>query len=244
MRTVSSREGEIAYGDLIEPLEETIENPPQPPIDPPSPDRSQTDPIANRTLPRRTYHKLLLLSVESSHRLQDVPLAYQGPMKAINESREYAQHEETAKQQGKDWANENLVPLLPEEDDVEDIVALKASEISNIVDRHDLWVPDDYYEAMTKARIWKPAMDTEIRRMEERDVWRVVPKEPWMHVIDTRWTFDKKLDRDTAELIKRRARLVVKGFTQIKGLHYYDSFAAVVQYESLRMFFAIVAAHA
>ncbi len=37
---------------------------------------------------------------------------------------------------------------------------------------------------------------------------------------------------------------MVKGFTQIKGLHYYDSFAAVVRYESLRMFFAIVAAHA
>lgn len=97
---------------------------------------------------------------------------------------------------------------------------------------------------MTKARIWKPAMDAEIRCMEERDVWRVIPKEPWMHVIDTRWTFDKKLDRDTAELIKHCARLVVKGFTQIKGLHYYDLFAAIVWYESLRMFFAIVAAHA
>ncbi len=92
------------------------------------------------------------------------------PTKAINKSREYAQCKETAKQQGKDWANENLVLLLPEEDNIEDIVALKASEISNIVDRHDLWVPDDYYEAMTKARIWKPAMDAEIRCMEEREV--------------------------------------------------------------------------
>lgn len=36
---------------------------------------------------------------------------------------------------------------------------------------------------------------------------------------------------------------MVKGFTQIKGIHYYNSFAAVVCYESLRMFFAIVAAH-
>ncbi len=34
----------------------------------------------------------------------------------------------------------------------------------------------------------------------------------------------------------------MKGFTQIKGLHYFESFAAVVRYESLRMFFAIVAA--
>ncbi len=69
----------------------------------------------------------------------------------------------SAKQQGKDWANDNLVPLLPDEDDVEDIVALKASKISNIVDRHNLWVPDDYHEATTKAKILKPAMDAEIR---------------------------------------------------------------------------------
>ncbi len=150
----------------------------------------------------------------------------------------------TAKQQGKDWANDNFIPLLPDKDDVEDIVALKASEISNIIDRHDLWVPDDYYKAMMKARIWKPAMDAEIRCMEERDVWRVIPKEPWMRVIDTRWMFDKKLQGDTAELIKCPARLIVKGFTQIKGLYYYDSFAAIVRYESLRMFFTIVAAHA
>ncbi len=65
-----------------------------------------------------------------------------------------------------------------------------------------MWVPDNYNEAMTKARIWKPAMDAEIHRMEERDVWRVVPKEPWMHVINTHWTFGKKLDGNTAELLK------------------------------------------
>ncbi len=35
----------------------------------------------------------------------------------------------------------------------------------------------------------------------------------------------------------------MKGFTQIKGIHYYDSFAAVVQYKSIQMFFAIIATH-
>ncbi len=35
---------------------------------------------------------------------------------------------------------------------------------------------------------------------------------------------------------------MVKGFNQIKGLHYFESFAVVIQYESLQMFFAIVAA--
>ncbi len=196
-RTVSLREGEIAYEELIEPLTETIEDHPQPPIDPTDHDRdqpnqmptapAQAQPIQPRTIPN-----------PPSKRPSRIPK----PTRALTESKEYAQREELAKRQGKDWANNNAVPLLAEEDNVEDIVALKASEISNIVDRHDLWVPDDYHQAMTKAKIWRPAMDAEIWRMEERDVWRVIPREPWMQVIDTRWTFDKKLDGDTAELLK------------------------------------------
>ncbi|SJL14141.1 uncharacterized protein ARMOST_17596 [Armillaria ostoyae] len=236
-RTVSLREGEIAYEDLIEPLTETIENHSQPPIDPPSPDRDQ--PVQLPTAPIQAPPTQPRVNPLPAKRPSRIPK----PTRALLESKEYAKREEEAKRKGNNWANDNTVPLLADEDDVEDIVALKASEISNIVDRHDMWVPDDYHQAMTKAKIWRPAMDAEIRRMEERDVWRVVPREPWMQVIDTRWTFDKKLDGDTAELLKRRARLVVKGFTQIKGLHYYDSFAAVVRYESLRMFFAVVAAH-
>ncbi len=64
-----------------------------------------------------------------------------------------------------------------------------------------------------------------------------------MQVINTHWTFDKKLDGDTAKLLKHYVRLIVKGFTQIKRLHYYDSFVTVVRYKSLWMFFTVVAAH-
>ncbi len=63
-----------------------------------------------------------------------------------------------------------------------------------------------------------------------------------MRTINTRWVYNTKIDGSTAELLRCRAWLVVKGFTQIKGLHYFEFFAAVVQYESLRMFFTIIAA--
>ncbi len=133
--------------------------------------------------------------------------------------------------------------LVEKEDDVEDIIAMKTSEIMNIMDRQDMWVPDNFEQALTKPKIWGPAMDAKIHCMEKRDVWRVVPYEPWMKVIDNHWIFNNKVDGDTGDLLKCQACLVVKGFTQIKGLHYYDSFAAVVCYESLHMFFAIIAAH-
>ncbi len=157
--TVSSCEGEIAYEDLIEPLTETIKNHSQPLIDPPNPDQS---PLQLPTIPAipvqapPTQPQVIPPPIQHSSRIPK-------PTKALHKSKEYSKREESAKQQGKDWANNNLVPLLPDEDNVEDIVALKVSEISNIIDRHDLWVPDNYHKAMTKAKIWKPAMDAEIR---------------------------------------------------------------------------------
>ncbi len=65
--------------------------------------------------------------------------------------------------------NDNVVPLLMDfdDDDPEDVIALKASELTDIPDRHDLWVPENYHEAITKQNLWEPPMDEEIQCMEE-----------------------------------------------------------------------------
>ncbi len=160
------------------------------------------------------------------------PTCVPKPSRAQVESSEYLKCEENAREAGKDWANDLEFPLVPDDEDPEDIIALKASEICNLPEPENKWTPSHYAEAMMKPDLWVPAMDAEIHRMEERDVWEVIPREPWMKLIDTWWVFNIKLD----------ARLVVKGFNQIKGLHYFESFAVVIQYESLQMFFAIVAA--
>ncbi len=164
------------------------------------------------------------------------------PSHAQVKSSEYLKCEENAREAGKYWANDLEFLLVPDNEDPEDIIVLKASEISNLPEPENKWTPSHYGEAMMKPDLWVPAMDAEIWRMEERDVQEVIPREPWMKMIDTRWVFDIKLDGDLGSLLKRQARLVVKGFSQIKALHYFKSFVVVVRYESLRMFFAIVAA--
>jgi hypothetical protein len=59
--------------------------------------------------------------------------------------------------------------------------------------------------------------------------------------IKTKWVFNLKLNRE-GKLIRRRAKGVMKGFTQKLGKHYFESFAAVVRYDSVRMLFTIIAA--
>ncbi len=162
--TVSLCEREIAYEELIVPLTEMIEDHPQPLINPTDHDHDQPNQMPTTPAQAQPIQPCIIPNPPLKH-----PSHIPKPTRALTESKEYAQCEELAKQQGKDWAN-NTVPLLAEEDNIEDIVALKASEISNIIDKHDLWVPDDYHQAMIKAKIWRPAMDVKIQCMEERDI--------------------------------------------------------------------------
>ncbi len=113
------------------------------------------------------------------------PTCVPKPSRAQVESSEYLKCEENAREAGKDWANDLEFPLVPDDEDPEDIIALKASEICNLPEPENKWTPSHYAEAMMKPDLWVPAMDAEIHRMEEQDVWEVIPREPWMKLIDT-----------------------------------------------------------
>ncbi len=89
------------------------------------------------------------------------------PTQAIQESTEYLKCEANAQAQGKNWAHNIDMPLVEEEDNVEDIIAMKTSEIMSIVDRQDMWVPDNYEQALTKLKIWGPARGAKICHMEK-----------------------------------------------------------------------------
>jgi hypothetical protein len=84
-------------------------------------------------------------------------------------------------------------------------------------------------------------MVREIQRWDDREVVTPVPRPENVKTIKTKWVYDLKLD-GSGDLMRRRARGVVKGFTQKLGEHYFESFAAVVKYDSVRMLFAIIAA--
>jgi Reverse transcriptase (RNA-dependent DNA polymerase) len=59
-----------------------------------------------------------------------------------------------------------------------------------------------------------------------------VPHPDGIKTIKGKWVFDLKVDGD-GTLLQRRAQGVVKGFMQKFGKHWWNSFAAVVRYESI-----------
>ena len=85
---------------------------------------------------------------------------------------------------------------------------------------------------------WKAAMDSEMRSLQDNDVWDLVELPPGRKTVGSKWVFKKKTGADgTVERFK--ARLVAQGFTQKYGMDYDETFCPVVRQESLRVLIAL-----
>ena len=73
---------------------------------------------------------------------------------------------------------------------------------------------------------WK-AMDTELTTLERIDAWIIVDRKPDMNVLDSVWTYKIKCFPD-GSLQKLKARFCVKGFQQIKGVDFFETYSSVV----------------
>ena len=80
---------------------------------------------------------------------------------------------------------------------------------------------------------WKAAV-TEIETLEGMDAWDVVDKTDDMNVIDSTWAF--KLKRFPDGLIKKfKGRFCARGDQQIEGVDYFETYAPVVQWTTVRL---------
>ncbi len=99
--------------------------------------------------------------------------------------------------------------------------------------------PQIFNEAMSGAEgdLWRSAANHEMAAQ----TWNLVPLPPGRTSIPSYWDFKFK----TGKLglpCRRKARFFAKGYRQVKGVDYLDSFAPVVRYDSIHVVLAIAAA--
>ena len=102
--------------------------------------------------------------------------------------------------------------------------------------------PTNYEEVMMSpdSAKWLEAMKSEIWSMYENKVWTLVDLPDDRQAIENKWIFKRKTNADSNVTIYK-ARIVAKGFRQVQGVDYDDSFSLVSMPKSVRMMLAIAA---
>ena len=90
------------------------------------------------------------------------------------------------------------------------------------------------------ASDWIKAMQDEYNSLIENHTWEVVPRPTDRKVLSSRWVFKRKLGPD-GTILKHKARFVARGFTQVYGLDFDETYASVVKAPSYRLLFALQA---
>jgi hypothetical protein len=88
-----------------------------------------------------------------------------------------------------------------------------------------------------KDENWVKSMNEEFDQIEINQTWELVPRPKDKHVIGTKCVYKNKMNED-GKVIKNKQRLVFKGYAQVKGVDYEETFAPVARLEAIRIFLA------
>jgi hypothetical protein len=100
--------------------------------------------------------------------------------------------------------------------------------------------PNSYREAMAspEAHLWLEAMTEEINAITRNGTFLLVRLPPGRTTIGARWLF--KVKRKANGLINRlKARWVAKGYSQLLGIDFDETFSPIIRLENLRLLLAI-----
>ncbi|KAK9044682.1 hypothetical protein V6N11_058576 [Hibiscus sabdariffa] len=104
--------------------------------------------------------------------------------------------------------------------------------------------PKTYQEVVSSpdSEKWLEAMRSEMDSMSDNQVWTLVEPPEGIKPIGCKWVFKKKTDMD-GNVQTYKGRLVAKGYRQIHGIDYDETFSTVAMFKSIRILLAIAAFH-
>ena len=123
------------------------------------------------------------------------------------------------------------------------VTELKAVHISR-EDSMSLGVPAVPFETVSEkettkedAPEWQKAKLSELQSLKSTNTYAIVNLPKGRKIIRSRWVHRRKFGSE-GNLIRFKSRVVVKGFEEVLGLDYFETFASVVRYATLRALLA------
>jgi len=99
--------------------------------------------------------------------------------------------------------------------------------------------PSSFEEAVEDPA-WVDAMVEEYDSIVRNNAWEIVPRPEGKSVVGSRWIYKVKQEAD-GSVEKYKARFVARGFSQIKGIDYEETFTPVVRYSYIWTILALSA---
>jgi hypothetical protein len=114
------------------------------------------------------------------------------------------------------------------------------ADITRSTDAHE--DPQTFSEAINSSDSgkWKAAIEEEYQSLIQNQTWELVPKPKDRNIVSCKWVFKTKLGSD-GHIERYKARLVARGFTQVEGVDYQETYSPVVKMTSIRILLSIVA---
>jgi hypothetical protein len=99
-----------------------------------------------------------------------------------------------------------------------------------------------YKAAMAGPEIylWRQGVDEELNRILELGVWDRVPQPADVKIFISKWALARKRNEHN-EVVRHKARLVLRGYEQVAGRDYDETYAAVVRNETARLLLSLAA---
>ena len=89
-----------------------------------------------------------------------------------------------------------------------------------------------------KNENWVKVMNEELDQIEKNKTWELVPRPKDENPIGTKCVFFKNKVNEDGEVIKNKVKMVCKGYAQVEGIDFEETFASVTRLEAIRMFLA------
>jgi hypothetical protein len=84
-------------------------------------------------------------------------------------------------------------------------------------------------------------MIEEYQSIMKNDMWDIVPRPEGKYVVTSKWIYKIKHAAD-GSIEKHKARFVARGFSQVEGIDYEESFALVARYTFVQIIIALTLA--
>ncbi|KAL0461106.1 UNVERIFIED_CONTAM: Retrovirus-related Pol polyprotein from transposon RE1 [Sesamum latifolium] len=138
------------------------------------------------------------------------------------------------------WLNDFVCNTSYDPDGARVVDSITPSHYAFVAAISILQEPKSYLEASTSPE-WKSAMKAELCALETDNTWEITHLPPNKTNIGCQWVFKLKLNAD-GSIDRYKARLFAKGYNQIEGIDYNESFSPVAKSMTVRLFFVVASA--